>query len=80
MYGAVFAAAYAMSCALFGVIADLRADSRERVILEEYLSGLHEFMLFEELYYFWYRRVNGAAFLAHGLFAVKAAFSFCYYM
>ena len=80
MYGAVFAASDAMTGALLGVVADFGADGGERVILEENFSGLHQFMLLEELDDLRNWCVNWAAFLTHGLFAVEAAFSFGNYV
>lgn len=76
MYWAVFSAADAVSCALFSVVADFGADGRERVVAEEDLSGLHEFVLFEELDDLRNGCVNRAAFLAQRFFAVEAAFGF----
>ena len=80
MYWAVFSASDAVSGALFSVVADFRADSRERVIAEEYFSCFHEFVLFEELDDFRYRRVYGTSFLTHWTFAVQAAFGFSNYV
>ena len=80
MYRAVLAASYAVSGALFCVVADFGADGRERVIAEEYFSGFHEFVLLEELDDLRNWSVYRTSFLTHGFFAVQAAFSFGNYV
>ena len=80
MDGAILTASDAVSCALFCVVADFCADGRERVIVEEFFSCLHEFVLLEELDYLGNWCVYRAAFLAHGFLAVEAAFSLCNYV
>ena len=70
MNGGAFLAQHAMPRALLLVVADQGANCGQGIVLKENLPCLGEFILFEQLDYLGDWRVDGAALLTHGLFAV----------
>jgi hypothetical protein len=69
-----------MSCTLFFVIADNRADSGHGIIIKEHFTRFHQSVFFEKLDHRGNRGVNRASLLTPWVFTVEAAVCLSDYM
>ena len=80
MYRRFLDPSYTMSCTLFFVIADNRADSGHGIIIKEHFTRFHQSVFFEKLDHRGNRGVNRASLLTPWVFTVEAAVCLSDYM